>query len=234
MLHTGQWISVLRLADLYNFARIRQKAIEVLELLVWDRPALMAALATRYDVDDWLYPALATLVRREEPFEMEDYLLLGPDAILALARVREKYVKCCEGCPPPNCKSLHISRAPSYSDQSVCSLRKYASAGSAPSKTCGRPCSSAHAPGASAVGFHPALKGSFPLPLSTSAYYKGRGRGRSVIYERKLVFNHAFTDSPHLYYTERPQFMEYSSGFTQIDVARKAAGNDDKHGSDTR
>ena len=29
-------------------------------------------------------------------------------------------------------------------------------------------------------------------------------------------------------------FMEYSSGFTQINVARKAAGIDDKHGSDTR
>lgn len=99
LLDAEQWISVLKLADMYNFATSRKQAVRQREPLLHDKPALRVALATRYDIKEWLLPALTTLVQREEPLGMEDYQYLGLETIIKLGGVREKYSAHCTGCP---------------------------------------------------------------------------------------------------------------------------------------
>lgn len=97
-LRIEEWLSVLKLADVYDMAKIRQKAINELVPLLSSDPALRVFLAVQYDIPGWLDPAVMELARRPEPLGMADYTVLGVDTIVKMGRVREAYSPYCTGC----------------------------------------------------------------------------------------------------------------------------------------
>lgn len=90
---TDQWISVLGVADRFVCGRVRLRAISRLTSLLECKPALKFKLAMDYHVDEWKLPALNMLAQRAKPMGMEDVEMLGDEAVLKLAAIRECAVK---------------------------------------------------------------------------------------------------------------------------------------------
>ncbi|KAF9239120.1 hypothetical protein BU15DRAFT_62137 [Melanogaster broomeanus] len=86
---SAQWTSVLELATLWEFGVIRKKAIEALEALPIT-PVDRIALATQYDIEDWMIPSINAMAQRPEPIGVEDVQRLGLDVALKIASVRER------------------------------------------------------------------------------------------------------------------------------------------------
>lgn len=91
-------MAVLKLSTMWNFARMREISLTWLHSNLNFDPALKLTVARRFDINEWLVPALNTLAQRTAPLAHRDYELLGPDWTLMLAQVRETYVARCT-CP---------------------------------------------------------------------------------------------------------------------------------------
>ncbi|KAI0927742.1 hypothetical protein AcW1_005181 [Taiwanofungus camphoratus] len=93
ILSADQWISVLKLADRWQFDAIRDDAIGTLRVMLNDSPAQRIALAQQYKIRDWFVPALNQLAQREEPLQERDVDQIGLAFVLKLAEVRESFVQ---------------------------------------------------------------------------------------------------------------------------------------------
>ncbi|KAH9927031.1 hypothetical protein B0H21DRAFT_826507 [Amylocystis lapponica] len=89
-LTTDEWISVLKLAHMWQFDAIRTAAIRALSTSLPD-PLTRIVLARDYAVAEWLVPALNALAQRAAPLAMCDIDTLGWDYALRLAAVRETF-----------------------------------------------------------------------------------------------------------------------------------------------
>ncbi|KAF9228861.1 hypothetical protein BS17DRAFT_724751 [Gyrodon lividus] len=85
----AQWTSVLELATLWAFDHARKEAIEALAVLPIT-PVDKIVLATKYDIKDWMLPAINAMAQRVEPIGVEDVNRLGLDFALKIASVREQ------------------------------------------------------------------------------------------------------------------------------------------------
>ncbi|KAM5533677.1 hypothetical protein V8D89_012644 [Ganoderma adspersum] len=95
-----QWVSVLRLATMWFFKDIRERAIAELSKLV-SLPTARIALARTYNIPGWTEPALCALAQQEAPLTAQDLEALGWDAAAKLFQVRESVVfsgPCVCGC----------------------------------------------------------------------------------------------------------------------------------------
>jgi hypothetical protein len=81
------WSSVLKLATQWDFASIRELAIEELSLI--PSPVDQLILAHAYDVQRWLMPAYSALCERKEPLSKEEGRRIGVDDVVLIHQVRE-------------------------------------------------------------------------------------------------------------------------------------------------
>jgi hypothetical protein len=80
------WTAVLSLASKWEFATIRQLAINRLARLA--SPVERITRAVKYGVDDWLLPAYTELCARDEPLTLEEGLKLGIRDVIFVGQVR--------------------------------------------------------------------------------------------------------------------------------------------------
>ena len=115
-LSAHEWTSVLKLATMWQFQKIRATAIKNLEnmLDLVDK----VIIAQRFDISAWLVPTLNALVQREEMINLSEANRLGMDWVLKLAKVREMGVtpqhrtcKHCHHTGPPRCDSCSSTDA---------------------------------------------------------------------------------------------------------------------------
>ncbi|KAI6124775.1 hypothetical protein EDD16DRAFT_521522 [Pisolithus croceorrhizus] len=89
-----EWISVLKLSTMWEFASLRTAAVRGLEANVASPCRLdlieKVVFATRYDIKEWLLPSLLAIARRPNPISVEEGRRLGIETALKLASVREK------------------------------------------------------------------------------------------------------------------------------------------------
>jgi hypothetical protein len=90
VLEQEEWVSVLKLATMWDFEDIRNEAINRVALMTRD-PVEKIVLARTYHVEQWLVPALNDLVRRTEPLSLEEAVKLGWDYTLKIGQVREGF-----------------------------------------------------------------------------------------------------------------------------------------------
>ncbi|KAL6308507.1 hypothetical protein BKA93DRAFT_762800 [Sparassis latifolia] len=105
-----EWISVLKLADMWHLAHARDIAIAHLtRTLSTQDPVQQLALAQRHGIDAWLLPALNALARRPSPLCARDAAVIGWECALKLAAVREIFPgtssQC--GCVCSSCERAH-------------------------------------------------------------------------------------------------------------------------------
>lgn len=86
-----EWTSVLKLSTMWNFEDLRDLAIQTMSHLPLD-PVERAALASEYNIDEWLLPALNELAQREEPIGIKEANRLGWETALQIAAVRESFI----------------------------------------------------------------------------------------------------------------------------------------------
>ncbi|EIN06749.1 hypothetical protein PUNSTDRAFT_136585 [Punctularia strigosozonata HHB-11173 SS5] len=88
-----EWLVVLELATMWEFAGIRVRAIEALLVLPMD-PVEKVTVGFQYDIKDerWLPPALKALVERPKCLTLEEGVKLGLECVIKLAQVRESYL----------------------------------------------------------------------------------------------------------------------------------------------
>lgn len=87
----GQWISVLKLSTMWEFKRLREVAIQHLDLPSKPLPPIdKFVLASKYGIKKWMLPALLELAERARPISVEEGRLIGFENALKLAAVREE------------------------------------------------------------------------------------------------------------------------------------------------
>lgn len=87
------WLCVLKLARLWQFDKLYERATEQLPYDKVPKSAVeKVALAFDYDLREWLVPGLNDLARRPEPMTKKDVELLGIECALKVAAVRETIV----------------------------------------------------------------------------------------------------------------------------------------------
>jgi len=87
-----EWASVLSLAHMWSFQRIRKLAIDELSNCNVDE-IRKVELAHRFDIEEWYHAAYTALVRRERPLSYEEAARLGLDFAFKMGRVREDILK---------------------------------------------------------------------------------------------------------------------------------------------
>lgn len=87
-----EWLSVLSLANMWGFTKIRQTAIEKLQNNNIDLVTKIE-LAHRYDIREWLFGAYLALGKRLEPLTVDEGARLGYDFALKMASVREQLLR---------------------------------------------------------------------------------------------------------------------------------------------
>lgn len=87
-----EWLSVLSLANMWGFTKIRQTAIEKLQNNNIDLITKIE-LAHRYDIREWLFGAYLALGKRPEPLTVNEGARLGYDFALKMASVREQLLR---------------------------------------------------------------------------------------------------------------------------------------------
>ena len=87
-----QWISVLRLAALWEFSSIKTKAISNLQGVLDHDPlqAVLLADDPRIGLTEWMVPAVNALARRAAPLSLDEVRTLGPELALKIMHVRER------------------------------------------------------------------------------------------------------------------------------------------------
>ncbi|KAF8341019.1 hypothetical protein F5887DRAFT_977789, partial [Amanita rubescens] len=89
-----EWQSVLKLASLYEMAKVKTLAIDKMESLLINLPSLQIHLARTYNIQKWLAPALYRLAQRTKPLGEEDVRLVGLSDSLKICALREKLSRC--------------------------------------------------------------------------------------------------------------------------------------------
>ncbi|EIN06752.1 hypothetical protein PUNSTDRAFT_25128, partial [Punctularia strigosozonata HHB-11173 SS5] len=89
-LSCDEWVSVLKLSTMWQFAEIRARAVRELSAIAIDA-VRKVVLAKKFSVDQWLLPALNEIARRAKPIDVEDIEKLGLEYALKLAEVRESF-----------------------------------------------------------------------------------------------------------------------------------------------
>ncbi|KAH7928706.1 hypothetical protein BV22DRAFT_1082490, partial [Leucogyrophana mollusca] len=84
----ADWISVLKLSDMWDLEIAKQLAIDHLGPAAID-PVDRICLATDCNVRQWLLPAFNDLAKRKEPIGINDVDKLGIDLALKVAAIRE-------------------------------------------------------------------------------------------------------------------------------------------------
>ncbi|KAH8115180.1 hypothetical protein DFH11DRAFT_1587378 [Phellopilus nigrolimitatus] len=87
-----KWSSILRLAHLWKFPKVKELAVREMDRLDI-APVDKAVMAREYEVDParrWLDTAYAALGARDSPLTKNEGLRLGLDVVLHLAEVRER------------------------------------------------------------------------------------------------------------------------------------------------
>lgn len=88
---------MLRVSSKWHFNEIKNAAILKLDDGLASDPARKIFVAKKYDVGEWLVPALNALAQQAR-LTQEDFDCLGRDWAPKLVEVREKYVRTC-ACP---------------------------------------------------------------------------------------------------------------------------------------
>ena len=81
-----QWVSVLRLSTIWDFATARKTALE------WIDPPTSfdkLLLGRAYSVDDWIEPALSALCKRTKPLSLNEARQMSKEDIVLVTTVRE-------------------------------------------------------------------------------------------------------------------------------------------------
>jgi hypothetical protein len=99
MLSGQEWMSVLKLATVWNFAAVKETAMGELDVYTQYDPILQLIVAKQFDIPRWFVPAIHGVARREAPLDDNDFERLKelgpPEAIckfmLKIAKVREGF-----------------------------------------------------------------------------------------------------------------------------------------------
>ncbi|KAJ3881061.1 hypothetical protein F5051DRAFT_136174 [Lentinula edodes] len=84
-----QWISVLKLADLWCMDAVRAHAIKKMSDMDAD-PVEKVVVARQYKVHDWLVPAFNAIISRSQTLSEVDVERLGVSTILRLVAIRDR------------------------------------------------------------------------------------------------------------------------------------------------
>ncbi|THH08473.1 hypothetical protein EW145_g2676, partial [Phellinidium pouzarii] len=87
-----EWLSILSLANMWGFTKIRQTAIERLQHNNIDLVTKIE-LAHKYDIREWLFGAYLALGKRVEPLTVDEGARLGFDFAIKMARIREQLLR---------------------------------------------------------------------------------------------------------------------------------------------
>ena len=86
-----EWMSVIKLSDMWQFPKMRMKAINASESQVQILGAVdMILLAKKYSVSRWLIKGYDILTRRPEHITSDERKRLDLDTFVRLVEVREK------------------------------------------------------------------------------------------------------------------------------------------------
>lgn len=81
-----QWRSVLHLSSLWGFDSLRKLALKSIEP---PNACERLLLARKYDVDEWVLPALSALCERSSPLSLEEARQMNIEDVVVVATVRE-------------------------------------------------------------------------------------------------------------------------------------------------
>ncbi|KAI0676490.1 hypothetical protein C8Q78DRAFT_962763 [Trametes maxima] len=100
-----QWILVLKLTTMWQFASLRRVSINALTPLLEaaSDPVRWISLARQYDVKEWLFPALHVLAKRIQALQLDEVEPLGLATAIKMAEVRESFM----GCKPNHTLSAY-------------------------------------------------------------------------------------------------------------------------------
>ncbi|KAI0761524.1 hypothetical protein BD413DRAFT_617048 [Trametes elegans] len=90
VLDKGEWLHVLRLAEMWGFEAVRKQAVRELSRLV-SQHAERFALAHQFSIPGWIEPALQHLAR-QDTLSAEDFRWLGWETAARLVQVRDSVV----------------------------------------------------------------------------------------------------------------------------------------------
>lgn len=81
-----EWTSVLSLATRWEFASLRELAMQY--LFASTSAVERIALGRRYDIPGWLVPAYTEVCERKDPLTLAEGRLLGLDDVIRIGQVR--------------------------------------------------------------------------------------------------------------------------------------------------
>ena len=102
----AKWITVLTLASEWGFYEVCRRAIIGLDERCKHKPMDVvdkAALASKFDIEEWQSDSYGPLVTRESPLTNEEGEKLGVDFVVKLAKAREEWVKFSRSCVDCTC-----------------------------------------------------------------------------------------------------------------------------------
>jgi hypothetical protein len=82
-----EWRSVLHLSSLWGFTSLRKLTLKSIEP---PNACERLLLARKYDVDDWVLPALSALCERKLPLSLEEARQMSIEDVVVVATVREE------------------------------------------------------------------------------------------------------------------------------------------------
>jgi hypothetical protein len=85
-----EWLGALSLTDLWDLPEVRTKAVDGLRPLLVEDPTYQLVLAKKYHIDDWVRPALESLIRRSPPLGNREFEMLDQEILLKIAALRER------------------------------------------------------------------------------------------------------------------------------------------------
>jgi hypothetical protein len=71
-----EWMSVLKLSTIWDFAVIRATAIKTLEMYGKEDPVSRIIVAKKYDIPEWFVPVVNALAKRSETLKEEEMMRL--------------------------------------------------------------------------------------------------------------------------------------------------------------
>ncbi|CDO70494.1 hypothetical protein BN946_scf184569.g37 [Trametes cinnabarina] len=92
-LSTEEWVEVLKLATMWEYDKIRRIALANLTpRFEADRQSTRwLGYARRYEVREWLVPALCALARRPQAIQLDEVDDLGIETVVRMAEIREDH-----------------------------------------------------------------------------------------------------------------------------------------------
>ena len=90
-LTVDEWMSVLKLSNMWNFTKMRKKAIDATESHILNsRPVDVILLARKYHISQWLLDGYAKLASRPESITPEEREHLGLVSFFRLVEMRDR------------------------------------------------------------------------------------------------------------------------------------------------